>query len=366
MTTDPNPPGFAEPTENSMYAMLRERVDRWRENPDARVDFVDTGVDFGVGIPDEFLTCAILPKFPIERSRYEAVSILNRGGTPKTRAAANEIVSQWIEKGRAQAQEWDSSQRKASQAPTDPELLRPVRLVSSGRTELAQVQREIAAQTSLSLLSDYFSERPVVVSGSLGQSMPLWRLLNAVSAESNCIWRKVGYYVVFHHANWPDLAAGEIPESLLTRYRGRVAEVGHLTVADEAEFAAAWEGKPGRAYGIPMDLQDAGLNYPCHCLLLYASLTPEQIGAAHRPAGLPCRELSATQRAHLATIAKNGGSRPWPTTDEIVQGGSLCVEEIVTKPGAGPGRTTVRIFIQVGDKRPPHPIEFAFPEMKTH
>jgi len=366
MTTDPNLTlGLPDYTEQEIFGLERERIGRWRENPDARVDFVDTGAYFGVGVPDDFLTFPILPKFPTEQSRYEAVSILNRGGTPDTRAAANEIVSQWIDKGRVQAQEWDSSQQKTGQVPTDPDLLRSARLVSSGRTELAQIQREIAAQTGLSLLSDYFSERPVAVSGSLSQPMPLWRLLNAVAADSNCMWRKVGYYVVFHHAEWAGLAAGEIPESLLTRYRGKVAEVGHLTIADAAEFAAAWEGKPGRAYGIPMDLQDAGLNYPCPCLLLYASLTPEQIAAAHRPAGLPCRELLAAQRQHSARTAYNGGARPRPTTDEVAKSGSLHIEEIVAKPGAGPGGTTVRIFIQLGDKRPPYPTAFVFPEMKT-
>jgi hypothetical protein len=367
-TNDPNldlpEPPWPGYEEQEIYAFERERVSRWRAGPDPRVDFVDTLSGFGVGLPDVFLTFPILPKFPTEQSRYESTALLSQHGGLDAWSAADQVVSQWIEKGRARPQEWDSSRQRVDQAPEDPELLRSVRLVSSGRTELAQLQREIAAQTGLSLLSDYFSERPVTVSGSLTQPTPLWRLLNVLSAESGCVWKKAGSYLVFHHIKWSDLAPGEIPESLLTRYRQRLAAAGQLTIADAAEFAVVWEGKDMRAYGIPMDLQEAGLGYSPPELLLYALLTPEQIASARRPPGLPCSELTMPQRKRLAEMIAHEMDGPRMTLEQAISGGHLRIEETVTKLGNGArGETAVCLFVQLGDDRPRYPATFRFLEM---
>jgi hypothetical protein len=367
MAPDPNlEPGVLDPDPR---AFVRERIGRWRTGSDPRVDYADAGAQLGVGLPGIFLAFPIPPKFPTERHRSGLVSLLDRGEIPRSqedadrmRADRNRIVSEWIERGRAaQSQEWDSSQQGAGQEPTDPALLQPVALRSSGRTELAQLQREIAGEAGLALLSDYFSERPIAVSGSLTQAMPLWRLLSALCTASGCIWRKTGSYLVFHHIKWSELAPGEIPESLLARYRQKVAEVGHLTIADAAEFAVVWEGRDKRAYGIPMDLQEAGLNYSSPVLLLYASLTPEQIAAARRSPGLACSELTMPQRRRLAEMIAGEMDGPRMTMDQALSRGHFRIEEAVTRPGRNTrGEAVVRLFVRLGEDGPRFPSTYRF------
>ena len=366
------PPG---PEEQETYDFLGDRVSRWREGPDPRVDFVDAGERrLGVGLPGIFLSFPIPPRFPTERDRSEFASLLERAGTPasmadvhRIRADADRTVSEWIEKGRvAQVENRDSSQHGPGNEPTDPALLQSVTLQASGPTEPAQLQRQIAGETGLNLISDYFSERPIAVSGSLRQPMPLWRLLSVLSAERECIWRKTGSYLVFHHVKWYGLSLGEIPERLLIRYRQKVAEVGHLTIADAAEFAVEWKPKDMRAYGIPMDLQEAGLGYPSSHLLLYAELSPEQIADAHRPAGLPCRELSAPQRRRLADVLAKQLAGPSITMDQAIARGSFHIEETVTKPDPSrrlAGRTDVHLFVQLDQDRPRFINTHGFPEI---
>ena len=280
---------------------------------------------------------------------------------------ANRIVSEWIDKGRAaQAQEWDSSQQREGQEPADPVLLQPVGLQTSGQSELARLQREIAGDTGLDLLSDYFSERPITVSGSLTQPQPLWRLLNTLSAETECVWRKTGSYIVFHHIKWYGLSPGEMPEALVMRYRQKVAEVGHLTIDDVADLAISWKPKDIRTYGIPKDLQDAGLEYSSPAVLLYGSLTPDQVAAARRSPGLACGELTMAQRKFLADMIAQGPNGPRMTMDEALARGHFRVEETVIGPDRtvrGTSTTEVSLYIQLGDERPRYPRRYRFPEL---
>ena len=378
MTHDPNLdiPNSPWPDyqEQEIYRFTRERVAKWRESSNPCVDLVNVGGSLSVGLPGIFLVFPVPPKYPTERDRGEFTSLVEPERIPtsmedanRIRNEAKRIVSEWIDKGRAlQAQQWDSSQQGEGQEPTDPVLLQPVGLRTSGQSELAPLQREIAGDTGLDLLSDYFSERPIAVSGSLTEPQPLWRLLNTLSAETECVWRKTGSYIVFHHIKWYGLSPGEMPEALVMRYRQRVADVGHLTIDDVAELATSWKPKDIRTYGIPKDLQDAGLGYSSHVLLLYSSLTPGQIAAARTSSGLACAELTMAQRKFLADMISQELNGPRMTMDEALARGHFRVEEIAIGPERtvrGTSTTEVLLYIQLGDERPRYPWRYWFPEL---
>ncbi len=205
--------------------------------------------------------------------------------------------------------------------PSDPRLHKQLEIPGAeGKKHVLvlELQRFVASETGLSIISDYFTGVGAgIYPGQAPLGDALWRDLYILGQSGNFKWLLVGDCLVFHHTMWHRLAQRELPESLIMKYRERLARQGHFTLNDATEFAGDIEGRLGsrQPFGaaIPDDLNKAGLgqerrygvwspllNYGVSSpLLFYASLTPAEQARARSPDGLPLAELFAKGRRDL-------------------------------------------------------------------
>lgn len=218
--------------------------------------------------------------------------------------------------------QWDESDWVK---PSDPRLHERIEIPVEGDKDegseyvsILDLQGLIAAETGLSIVSDYFTDAGAGLypgQQPLGES--LWRDLYILGSTGHFEWRLVGDALVFHHTNWPWLTQRELPESLLEEYRARLARQGRFTLDDAIEFALELEARrlpsgrrlpPGRmGFAIPRDLNVAGLGGlgggrgrgVASPVLFYHSLTPTEQAQAHSPEGLELAKLAAKGRQDL-------------------------------------------------------------------
>jgi hypothetical protein len=174
---------------------------------------------------------------------------------------------------------------------------------------LLELQQLVVAETGLSIIADYFTEAGAgLYAGQHPLGEALWRDLYILGQTGQYEWRLAGDALVFHHTNWAWLAARELPESLLLKYRSRLAEQGHFTLDDAIEFAADTDGHPAfnqrGGAAVPHDLNKEGLGQAsghgvASPLLFYDSLTPEEQAKARSPQGVKLAELYAKGRRDL-------------------------------------------------------------------
>jgi hypothetical protein len=188
------------------------------------------------------------------------------------------------------------------------------------------VQRFIASETGLSLVSDYFTSWMLLpVPEEARISMPIWRLLYLLGDEWfwSYDWNEAGDCLVFHDRRWYTRVPQEVPESLIEACREKLRKQGGFTLDDAAEVAAAldrrasaWAGVPGPGIAMPTDLGGAGLNgfaVTSPQIRLYASLSAEQRANARSAAGLPFMAMTRAQQdrvRQLAAIPQSGPIRP--------------------------------------------------------
>lgn len=197
-----------------------------------------------------------------------------------------------------------SGERRLEQ-PDDPDLLQTVAIGSGPVSDLAELQRLIAEEADLSLVSDYFvsAKKPRVPAWARGE-VALWRLLDALAADGangqRYAWEKVGRCLVFRHTEWIRLVRREVPESLILEFRSRLESQGELTLEDIADLAAALAERGLSASHLPDDLRSAGipraLDSSGWALLLYSSLSDEQRAKVRTPEGLPFDEMTPDQQ----------------------------------------------------------------------
>jgi hypothetical protein len=193
--------------------------------------------------------------------------------------------------------------------PRGTELHKVITLPYRGAVDPAEVQRFVAQETGLSVISDYFTSwgSPTVPREAQDPQLA-WRLLYLLGEKWfwTYDWDKVGGCVVFHDRDWYRHVLQEIPESIVLVLREKLKQQGHLTLDDVVSAAAELERlRPLPAelrdrdawwVDIPADLQAGLPNLRDVSLLLYASLSAEQLAMA-RTTGLPYAEMAPTQRA---------------------------------------------------------------------
>jgi hypothetical protein len=226
----------------------------------------------------------------------ESRHLLVATGAPDEKTA-DELFAAWEAKG-AQRQE----EREARWTePADQRLHRAVALPfrRDEPVEFLDVERAVAAESGLSVISDYFVSFFMPLSDEARAAMPLWRLLYVVGEERQYRWKQAGDCLALHHAEWYSQAAGEVPERIILAYREKLKTQDRFTLDDMAALALALGGRPIRAEAMPADLARAGISagpLPARPLLLYATLSPAQVARARGPKGLPFADMTKAQQ----------------------------------------------------------------------
>jgi beta-lactamase regulating signal transducer with metallopeptidase domain len=256
--------------------------------------------------------------------------------------AAETVLAELAERRGQEAEE--ARQRKRSlewREPRSPGLRKIAALPFTGPMQPVDVQRFIAKESGLSVVSDYFTSwRPQEIPEEARTAQPLWRLLYLLTeASSNYggyvdwsrgyVWEEVGDCLVFHHPIWFERVPRECPESLLAAYREKVRQQGVLTLDDVAAFAAELQRcrpthpvlRDKNPMVVPRDLMQAGLpadgmDLDSPALFLYAYLTPEQRQKARSEAGLPYDEMTPAQQEVLHHSGVLRGAR-WLPEEEV-------------------------------------------------
>jgi len=300
---------------------LADEVRDWRNHlGHATIELEDNELEHGWGvwlslvIPSEsgengtsIHDVAVQPRYcNFDEGQYCYTRLLTATGTPSEEAAFNMTMDLDHSGFRVEAAKRDERRAREWVEPTDPDLLQLVTVGDQQLPDCAALQQVLAAQTGLSIISDYFSGRGFYLPDELRRETPLWRLLNAVGEDDSdrliYAWRKAGRCITIYHEYWWDLSRREIPESLLLAYREKLKAGSQLTLDDIAAFAAALADRPVDIGAIPNDLAGAGLyavsSFRWH-LAFYASLSADQIAKARSQAGLPFLDMSIAQRQQV-------------------------------------------------------------------
>jgi len=197
--------------------------------------------------------------------------------------------------------------------PTDPDLLQAVSLPAERLREFAECQRLLARETGLSVIADYFAGEPASVPPEAREGMPLYLLLDAMCERRGhytSVWRKAGRCLVFFDAEWYKLTQSEVPESVILAWREKLRTQGAFSLDDLAALAVELEDVEYVRWRRPFpdDLQDAGAEAAVGsrrwALLLYSSLSPDQIEAAHAAEGLSCHAMGRRARQRVLDLAE--------------------------------------------------------------
>jgi hypothetical protein len=297
---------------------------------------------------------ALWSQHPSLNSRHWSRPLLLGSGT-SDEETADALAQEWERKGAAERQRQRELERRVEwREPRSPGLDRAIVLPFEEPVERVEVQRFIAEKTGLSLVSDYFTTwGPRPIPDEARASMPAWRLLYLLGEKWfwTYDWNEAGTCLVFSDRKWYRRIPQECPESLVIRYRGKLAEQGVLTLDDVVAFAVELERRrPTHArplqtmVTIPRDLAQAGLSgaglFP-EGLLIYAELTPQQRAKARGEEGLPYAEMTRKQQELVRRIAVGRTSgdpprRPIPD-EEIVKAVYRVTQSRTTVGEPGPG-----------------------------
>jgi hypothetical protein len=301
--------------------------------------------------------------------------LLLRSGTESAEDALAALVDLRDRGLRVREEEIEAQRGEAWAEPTSEALHRVVQLegVEEGGMRLAQLQQVIAEQTGLSIISDYFTSDYLFVTDDALSPRPAWELLYELSQPEPprrvFEWEAVGECLVFHEEDWDELAAREVPESLLTRYREKLAKQGRFTLDDAVSIALEIDRRQGDAprmrgpTPLPEDLTAAGLGGLLHprenwAASLVASLDADRRAKAESERGLAFAEIDRKQQdqvrrllaARLPSAAPNraGTAVLRIVKSEGVEGGRHYVHyDIRIEAGEEPGTETaawVRLF----------------------
>ncbi len=222
-----------------------------------------------------------------------------------------------------QEQQREQQDRKRSaewREPRSPQLHKIVTLPFKDDVDKVEMQRFIAKETGLSLVSDYFTTwGSGKIPDEAKAAMPMWRILYLLSESWywSYDWNEAGDCLVLHDKLWYISAPQEFPESMVLAYREKLKRQGRFTLDDVVSAAVELARRrpvPPRQRGewpwsdvnVPSDLREAGLSGPdlrSEALLLYATLTPEQREKARSQNGLPYAEMTPKQQNLVAPYA---------------------------------------------------------------
>jgi len=263
---------------------------------------IDDNGDTRLYLRDHRTILIIPPKYPSSGSLNE--ELLCRTGTPADKALAT--IEAWEKKGeQAEIQERRARRKRMQLEPTSAKLHKSFFLGDTSR--LSDLQERIAKETGVSVISDYFTYEPLTISlQQARQKKPLWLFLYDVSKPDNYSsyddsgpieWRSAGDSLIFHQTGWYEMAARELPGSLITAWREKLRKQGHFSIEDVAG-AAKLLIQRANGYELPSDLSNAGIPGPegARFVLLHVTLSPEQIAKAASSGGLSYAEMTPAQQ----------------------------------------------------------------------
>jgi hypothetical protein len=306
---------------------LPDEVRNWRGNlSHARISFEDNRVEHGWGvwlslsIPSgqewpRIHDVALHPKYcNLDEGQLPYTRLLVATGVPDEDTAFQMAIERDKEGFRTDAAKREERHQREWIEPTDAALLQTIVIGDRKFADFTELEAFIANETGIPIVSDSFTLPAPYLWDEVRQGIPLWRLLYLIGeddfrSEDIYLWQKRGNCLVFHRADWAALAKMEIPESIILAYREKIAAQGELTLNDLAELATILSTRKLPASAFPEDLQRAGVRLASHysqwALLLYASLTPEQLQKLRSPEGLPFAEMTIAQRQIVLQRAAN-------------------------------------------------------------
>jgi hypothetical protein len=298
----------------------------WRDHvAEATITLEDNGTDHGWGawLSLDFPTAsenthtgihdvAVQPRYPnMDEGEPCYTRLLLATGAADEKTAFSIVESLDHAGFRSDDAKRDERRKREWTEPTDPDLLRPITLGDHKFADSAEVQKFIADQTGLPVVSDYFTPQFFFVSNEARASLPLWRVLYLLGEDpfwgDAYLWRKSGSVLVFRRADWYVTVPREVPESLIVACREKLQSQKDLTLDDLAEVSVALDswGITGPAW--PRDLMSAHVNMAGGwALLLYASLSPDQKTKLRSPAGLSYADMTIAQRRQVLDRATSG------------------------------------------------------------
>jgi hypothetical protein len=220
---------------------------------------------------------------------------------------ADRIVRGAAEHGlQSDAEQTEQRQQQQWQLRDDPDLQRRMVVGRPPMREFAEFQMDTAAETGISIISDYFTgvggSVPMELRGEEG--VPLWLLAYLTAERYDYTCKKAGTCLVFHHAKWYDLVSAELPESVIFPYV-REYHAGELQLDDVVDLASTIGEDRLRYRALPTRVRHS-FHYPSRwALLLYVSLTPEQRQQVRGPEGLPVAAMTEEQRERVVALALN-------------------------------------------------------------
>lgn len=242
-----------------------------------------------------------------------AERLLIRTGTPEEEATeiVRRLTEQWQEGAPAGAEPEPALQ-------PDSQLTDVVRLDCAQRLDLTEVQQIIARSTDMPVISDYFTMGPWDVPEEVRDGVPVWQLLERLSASADYEWQRVGHCLVFKHGSWYEMVHEEVPESVLAPYRSKLETGQDLSPRELVAIARGLQGLPYRERGpaAPEDRYAYDLldSFERWALNFCDSMTEEQASALFSPEGLQFPEMREDQQAQfLAEI------RSWAVADKARQ-----------------------------------------------
>jgi len=290
---------------------------------------------------------ALPPRVPDDHSaKYWFRPLLLKTGYDEK--AADAVLAD-LSKQRAEQEQQKREEKRVREwrEPRSPQLHNVVALPFKDNVDKVEMQRFIARETGLSLVSDYFTTWG---SGEIPEEakagLPLWRVLYLLGDSWfwSYDWNEAGDCLVFHDRNWYTLAPQEFPESMVLAYREKLKQRGRFTLDDVAAAAVelarrrpvpprqrgAW---PWASVNVPSDLEQAGLwghQLRSEALLLYASLSPEQRDKARRAEGLRYQDMTGAQQELVRPYAFFTGG--WnhdkhPIPDEEIAKAVFCIKQ---------------------------------------
>jgi hypothetical protein len=342
---------------------LPEELRNWQEHlSHATISFQDCGVDHGWGIwlslniPNEqgyptIHDVALHPRYcNLDEGQPCYTRLLVATGAAANEDAAFEMVKQRDFEGfRVDAAKREERHKKEWIEPADPDLLQTIVLGDEAFSDFAEVQRFIARKTGLSIISDYFTVHTPYIPDDVRKGVPLWRLLYLLGEDEFrgdvYLWEKAGKCLVFHRVDWYGLARVEVPEWLIQACRAKLTEQGFLTLNDLAELAVLLDSQDLPAADFPRDFQRAGLHgglaANSWALLLYASLSPEQLEKLRSPEGLTFTDMTISQRQRVIDRA---AALPRPLTrDQAYQATFHLVQEVEEHRGRRFAKTELQL-----------------------
>jgi len=301
---------------------------------------------------------ALWSQYPSLVLEYWYRPLLLGSGTPDEKAA-DALAQEWERKGAEERERREEQKRKAEwREPRSPQLHRTITLPFKDKVDPIEVQRFIAKESGLSLVSDYYTNSWLwPVHEEARAAMPIWWLLYVLADHWlwTYDWNEAGDCLVFHDRYWYRKPP-EVPESLVEAWREKLQEQGGLTLDDAAAAAVALASRVSSRpdvrwpkVAVPNDLARVGLSpwaLTSPYVLLYASLSPEQRAKAWSAAGLPFAEMTRAQqelvrRGAAGESASDSVGRtriPRAVPEEEIAKGVFRIKQSrrnITEPGPG-------------------------------